>query len=50
MSARRRFSGNLKTKLVLEALSGDKTLQEIAVRQKIRPNELCARKQRGWRG
>ena len=30
MSKRRRFSGELKAKIALEALRGDRTLQEIA--------------------
>ena len=31
MSKRRRFSGELKAKIALEALRGDRTLQEIAL-------------------
>ena len=30
MKRRRRFSGDLKAKVALEALRGDRTLQEIA--------------------
>ena len=36
MSTRRRFSGDFKAKVALEALRGDKTIQEIAARHKIR--------------
>ena len=32
MSTRRRFSGEFKAKVALEALRGDKTIQEIAAR------------------
>ena len=32
MRRRRRFSGDLKAKLALEALRGDRTLQEIALK------------------
>ncbi len=38
MSTRRRFSGDFKAKVALEALRGDKTIQEIATRHKIHPN------------
>ena len=34
MSRRRRFSGELKAKIALEALRGDRTLQEIASKSK----------------
>ena len=38
MSTRRRFSGEFKAKVALEALRGDKTIQEIAARHKVHPN------------
>ena len=40
MSTRRRFTGEFKAKVALEALRGDKTIQEIAVRHKVRPNQV----------
>ena len=40
MSTRRRFSGDLKAKVALEALRGDKTIQEIAVRVKQDPGGM----------
>ena len=40
MSTRRRFSGEFKAKVALEALRGDKTIQEIAARHKIHPNQV----------
>ena len=38
MTTRRRFTGKFKAKVALEALRGDKTIQEIAARQKVHPN------------
>ena len=38
MSTRRRFTGEFKAKVALEALRGDKTIQEIAMRHKVHPN------------
>ena len=45
MSARRRFTGEFKAKVALEALRGDKTIQEIATRHKVHPNQVSAWKQ-----
>ena len=50
MSTRRRFSGDFKAKVALEALRGDKTIQEIAVRHKVHPNQVNAWKQRAVEG
>ena len=50
MSIRRRFSGDFKAKVALEALRGDKTIQEIAVRHKVHPNQASAWKQRAVEG
>ena len=36
----RRFSGDLKAKLALEALRGDRTLQEIALKHQVHPNQV----------
>ena len=38
MTTRRRFTGEFKAKVALEALRGDKTIQEIAARHKVNPN------------
>ena len=38
MTKRRRFSGELKAKVALEALRGDRTLQEIASKHQVHPN------------
>ena len=35
MSTRRRFSKEVKAKVALEALRGDKTIQRIAARHKV---------------
>ena len=50
MSTRRRFSGDFKAKVALEALRGDKTIQEIATRHKIHPNQVSTWKQRAVQG
>ena len=50
MSKRRRFSGELKAKLVLEALRGDRTLQEIASRRRVHPNQVGAWKRQAIEG
>ena len=42
MSTRRRFTGEFKAKVALEALRGDKTIQEIAMRDKVHPNQVSA--------
>ena len=39
-SKRRRFSGEQKAKIALEALQGDRTLQEIASRHQVHPNQV----------
>ena len=51
MSTRRRFSGDFKAKVALEALRGDKTIQEIAVRHQgaSEPGEHLESSGR-WRG
>ncbi len=50
MSTRRRFTGEFKAKVALEALRGDKTIQEIATRHKVHPNQVSAWKQRAVEG
>ncbi len=50
MTARRRFTGEFKAKVALEGLRGDKTIQEIAVRHKVHPNQVRAWKQRAVEG
>ena len=50
MGTRRRFSGEFKAKVALEELRGDKTIQEIATRHKIHPNQVSTWKQRAVEG
>ena len=40
MTTRRRFTGDFKARVALEALRGDKTVQEIAARHKVHPNQV----------
>ena len=40
MTKRRRFSGELKAKVALEALRGDRTLREIASKHQVHPNPV----------
>ena len=40
MTPRRRFTGEFKARVALEALRGDKTVQEIAARHKVHPNQV----------
>ena len=54
MKRRRRFSGDLKAKVALEALRGDRTLQEIGLEApgSSEPGEHmeAASDRRAWRG
>ena len=50
MSTRRRFSTEFKAKVALEALRGDQTIQEIAARHKVHPNQVSLWKQRAVAG
>ncbi len=47
MTKRRRFTADFKAKVALEALRGDKTIQEIAARYKVHPNQVSAWKRPG---
>ncbi len=40
MTTRRSFSDDFKAKVALEALRGDRTIQEIASRHKVHPNQV----------
>ncbi len=44
MTTRRRFTADFKARVALEALRGDKTIQEIAVKYKVHPNQVS-----GWK-
>ena len=47
---RRRFSGEQKAKIALEALRGDRTLQEIDSRHQVHPNQVGAWKRQALEG
>ena len=49
-SKRRRFSGKLKAKVALEALRGERTLQEIASQHQVHPNQVGAWKRQAMEG
>ncbi len=40
MTTRPLFTADFKAKVALEALRGDKTIQEIAARHKVHPNQV----------
>ncbi len=50
MRTRRRFTADFKAKVALEALRGDKTIQEIAARHKVHPNQVSAWKRQAMDG
>ena len=50
MRRRRRFSGDLKAKVALEALRGDRTLQEIASKHQVHPNQVSTWKRQAIEG
>jgi len=50
MTKRRRFTAEFKAKVALEALRGDKTIQEIASRHKVHPNQVSTWKRQAVEG
>ena len=50
MTTRRRFTGDFKAKVALDALRGDRTIQEIATRNKVHPNQVSAWKRQAMDG
>jgi transposase len=50
MTTRRRFTADFKAKVALEALHGDKTIQEIATRYKVHPNQVSTWKRQAMDG
>lgn len=50
MTTRRRFSSDFKAKVALEALRGDKTIQEISAKHKVHPNQVSAWKRQAMDG
>ncbi len=47
---RRKFSDQFKAKIALEALRGDKTIQEIAAKHQLHPNQVSAWKKQAMDG
>ena len=50
MAKRRRFTSDFKARVALEALRGDRTIQEIAGRHKVHPNQVGAWKKQALDG
>lgn len=50
MTTRRRFTGDFKAGVALEALRGDQTVQEIAARHKVHPNRVSTWKRQAIAG
>ena len=50
MTTRRRFTSELKARIAIEALRGDKTVQEIAAHHKVHPNQVSTWKRQAIDG
>ena len=50
MTTRRRFTADFKARVALEALRGDRTIQEIASRHKVHPNQVSTWKRQAIDG
>ena len=50
MTTRRRFSADFKGRVALEALGGDRTIQEIAAKHKVHPNQVSTWKRQAIDG
>ena len=50
MTTRRRFTSEFKARVALEALRGDKTVQEIATHHKVHPNQVSTWKRQAVDG
>ena len=50
MTTRRRFTAEFKARVALAALRGDKTIQEIATRHKVHPNQVSSWKRQAVEG
>ena len=50
MRARCRFTADFKAKVALEALRGDKSIQEISTRHKVQPNQVSTWKRQAMDG
>jgi transposase len=50
MTTRRRFTAEFKSRVALEALRCDKTIQEIASKHKVHPNQVSLWKRQAMEG
>ena len=50
MTKRRRFMAEFKARVALDALRGDRTIQEIAAKHKVHPNQVSAWKRQDGLG
>ena len=50
MTNRRKFTADFKAKVALEALRGDQTIQQIAARHEVHPNQVSAWKRQAKDG
>ncbi len=50
MTMRRRFTAEFKARVALEALRGDRTVQEIAAKHKVHPNQVSTWKRQAIDG
>jgi len=50
MTTRRRFTADFKAKVALEALRGDRTVQEIAGKHRVHPNQVSTWKRQAIDG
>ena len=50
MTTRRRFTGEFRARVALEALRGDKTVQEIAAKHKVHSNQVSSWKRQAIDG
>ena len=50
MTKRRRFSDKFKATVALEALRGDRTVQEIAAKHRVHPTQVTAWKRQAIEG
>lgn len=50
MTKRRRFTADFKARVALEALRGDRTIQEIAAKHQVHPNQVSTWKRQAMDG
>ncbi len=50
MTKRRRFTADFKARVALDALRGDRTVQEIAAKHKVHPNQVSTWKRQAVDG